>query len=306
MRETRVSPGDCIVLSAEPRRVHLFSEGDIRAMEAALGAERPLLLLGEPGIGKSQLAEAAAAALDWHFVWKTVDALTEPGDLLWTEDAVSRLAEAQLAGAIHSVDGEDVRRRLARENFVAPGVLWRAFDWADATNSSHKADSHKPGVVALIDEIDKAESAVPNGLLEALGAGHFTVPGRNLPVRAVKWPLVVITSNDERPLPKAFIRRCIVHHMVAPTGDEFVEWLTERGRVHYPSPEFEEILRYVAETTHADREVARRARLLPLPGLAEYLDLLRALFSRGPQDLGEMKRRTEQIGHFFLRKGGAV
>ena len=303
MIERPMQDGDRITLTEAQLRVHVFSELDIQAIEAALGAERPLLLLGEPGIGKSQLAEAVAHVQGWQFVSKTVDALTEPGDLLWSEDAISRLAEAQLAAASQSEDAERVRQRLSRENFMSPGVLWHAFDPAGAAAAAGMAPPAPSRVVALIDEIDKAESSVPNGLLEALGAGTFDVPGRREQVQVGTWPLIVITSNDERPLPKAFIRRCIVHHMTAPVGDAFVEWLVSRGTAYYPDPAQHDSLLYVAQAVNADRETARRERLLPYPGLAEYLDLLRALYSHGPQDFASIQKRTVEIGQFFLRKG---
>ncbi|WP_171236751.1 MoxR family ATPase [Ruegeria sp. HKCCA6837] len=297
-----LTDGQHIHLADDPLRKHVFSRLDIQAVEAALGAQRPLLLLGEPGIGKSQLAEAVAKSQGWHFVSKTVDALTEPGDLLWTEDAVSRLAEAQLAAASRDESVEDVRARLQRDRFVSPGVLWSAFEPSSPEQAASQTPAAPARVVALIDEIDKAESAVPNGLLEALGAGRFSVPGRDAPVCVGLWPLIMITSNDERPLPKAFIRRCIVHHMIAPPVDEFAAWLLGFARAYYPDPALSGVLEHVAETVSADRELARRERLLPLPGLAEYLDLLRALFSHGPQDPDAIQKRTSEISQFFLRK----
>ncbi len=304
MMDAPLTDGQIITLTTDPLRVHVFSDLDIQAVEAALGARRPLLLLGEPGIGKSQLAEAVAASQGWDFRSKTVDALTEPGDLLWEEDAVSRLAEAQLAAATGGENADTVRAKLDRKNFVKPGVLWWAFDPVSAAEAAGKPADLKPRTVALIDEIDKAESAVPNGLLEALGAGKFSVPGRdaNDPVTVGTWPLIMITSNDERPLPKAFIRRCVVHRMLAPGPDDFADWLVERGKSYYPAPEVHDSLVHVAEAVNADRNRARRDNLYPLPGLAEYLDLLRALFAHGPQDADAIEKRTAKIRNFFLRK----
>lgn len=304
MMDKPLTDGQIITLSEDPLRKHVFLEDDIRAVEAALGAQRPLLLLGEPGIGKSQLAEAIAHAQGWDFRSKTVDALTEPGDLLWDEDAVSRLAEAQLAGATRQDDAEQIRANLRRDKFVTPGVLWWAFDPNSAAKAAGKPMVKTSRTVALIDEIDKAESSVPNGLLEALGAGKFRVPGRdeNDPICVSTWPLVIITSNDERPLPKAFIRRCIVHRMTADGIHSFADWLITRGQAYYPAPELKETLEHVAAAVKADRVRAENDRLYPLPGLAEYLDLLRALFAHGPQDPASLKARTAKIQNFFLRK----
>lgn len=303
MFETPLDPGTPIELGTNPRRVHVFSDRDIQALEAALGAQRPLLLTGEPGIGKSQLAEAAAHAQGWSFFSKTVDALTEPGDLMWSEDAVARLAEAQLAAARGDETPQQIQARLERKNFIRPGVLWRAFDPVSAAEAAGEGPPRTRRAVALVDEIDKAESAVPNGLLEALGAREFSVPDRRDPVRVGAWPLIVITSNDERPLPKAFVRRCIVYNMTAPEGEPFIPWLVERAVAHYPQPDRAAILTHVAQSVAADRAAAPNDPLVPRPGLAEYLDLLRALFSQGPQDLASLRQRAAEIGQFFLRKG---
>ncbi len=173
-------------------RIHQFRARDIHAINAAIAAGRPLLVRGEPGVGKSQLARAAAKALGRAFVKHVVDAHTESRDLMWTFDAVRRLAEAQLAGALRA-DVAAARRELATKRFLHPGPLWWAFDWQSADRQARVAGAKAPaqrdggswenGSVLLLDEIDKAEAEVPNGLLDALGAREFTPLGWGAPVR---------------------------------------------------------------------------------------------------------------------------
>jgi len=133
-----VSPGSKYELACSgsmPEQVHVFEESAIDAVNAALAARRPLLVRGEPGIGKSQLARAAAAALGRAYVSCVVDARTESRDLLWQFDAVTRLAEAQLAHAGHET-AEAVRGRLAVRYFVIPGPLWWVFNWESARSQA--------------------------------------------------------------------------------------------------------------------------------------------------------------------------
>ncbi|SDF11173.1 hypothetical protein [Rhodospira trueperi] len=159
-----------------------------------------------------------------------------------------------------------------------------------------------PWVVVLIDEIDKAEAELPNGLLDALGSRAFVPAGRSDPVQARQWPLVVVTTNEERRLPDAFVRRCVVHMMRIPDNEaDFITWMVARGRVHFPQAS-DAVLTLAAELTYQDRDACRRQRLRPLPGQAEYLDLLRAVAAddggkeRAPED------RLQDIAKFFLRK----
>ena len=300
-----------------PEQVHVFDQKSIDAVNAALGAGRPLLVRGEPGTGKSQLARAAAKELGRVFVSYVVDSRTESRDLLWQFDAVSRLAEAQLCGALQE-DADKARSRLEVAHFVTPGPLWWGFDWAEALAQAGRAGQTDPqkaslndgghpdkGGVVLIDEIDKAESDVPNGLLEALGAGRFVPMGRTDPVCAYEpVPLVVITTNEERRLPDAFVRRCLVLRLALPksrTG--LIDQLVERGRAHFGQNGDEEIdfLKTAAGLLADDREVARRQRL-PLPGQAEYLDLVRAVLKLAR---GNETRRDEilkTVSEFTLKK----
>lgn len=313
------------------RRVHQFDEDSVLAVQTAYAANRPLLLRGEPGVGKSQLAEAVAVATKRRWVPFVVDSNTEPRDLLWRFDAIQRLADAQLVGAL----GADALRRmnestanefedcgiahLPEENYVIPGPLWWGFDWQGAkeqnrrlkngsvTNFSGRPDtedqSEKVGCVVLIDEIDKGETEVPNGLLQALGAGEFRPYAMEKSIRAKDpRPLIVITTNEERALPDAFVRRCIVHFIDLPdaTEESLTAHLVRRGRAHFPEADTK-LLKAAATQLCADRSAARREQLKPFPGQAEYLDLLRATIGQS-SDPEKQLELLELISKFALKK----
>ncbi len=302
---TILDPQPLPAVGGQRESVHLFDPESILAIDAALACNRPLLVRGEPGVGKSQLARAAAMALGRVFVSRFVDARTEAHDLLWFYDAVSRLAEAQVQR-----NAGEVSHSLARINFVQPGPLWWALDWAGAQTQAAKTRTPTPaiakacspdkGVVLLIDEIDKADSSVPNGLLEALGHCTFTVPGRDKPVEASgPAPLVILTSNEDRSLPDAFVRRCVVLWLRLPSvHDELIQWLVERGKAHCPTIDVAEVLTPAAEQVAIDRKIAHDTRVCA-PGLAEYIDLIQAVTARGPAGA---KDRIAQLAPFFLRK----
>ncbi len=301
-----------------PERVHEFDEPSIGAVNAALAAQRPLLVRGEPGVGKTQLAEAVATELQRAFYSYAVDARTESRDLLWRFDAVMRLAEAQLYGALHK-DAPDVGSALAVKNFVQPGPLWWAFDTASAQAASrgstpldHGDNRARAtnGWVVLIDEIDKAESDVPNGLLEALGAGQFTPLGYeqsiSIPADGVA-PLIIITTNEERVLPDAFIRRCLVLHLALPRTDEaLMTHLRQRGRAHFGSATTDEVLEEAARQLVTDRKFAEEQQLRPLPGQAEYLDLVRAVVKLAQGKVEKQKELLASAARFTLRKHPAM
>lgn len=298
------------------RQIHRFDVDDAAVLLAALDAKRPLLLRGEPGVGKTQFAMAAAVALGRAYVSHAVDALTEPRDLRWWEDAVERLAQAQVSGLTQpGQTPEDMMKKVERKNFIRPGPLWWAFSWSTALEKvgavppQPDEERCKPekGVVVLIDEIDKADPSVPNGLLEALGSRSFTPPTEDAqPLTPNIWPIVIVTSNDERRLPDAFLRRCVVYDMEVPAASKLVPWLVARGRLHFQEAEFpgatDAVLKIVAEQVQRDREKLEGRK--PLPGQAEYLDLLRALFARGEQTEQAIKARLDRIGRYFLRKHG--
>jgi MoxR-like ATPase len=328
---------ELVVRRGVPEQFHKFDRTSALAIEAALAACRPLLVRGEPGVGKTQLAAAAARVLKRPLVQKVVDSRTESGDLLWEYDAVMRLAEAQVAGALGSIllgqsehdpaasmPGhahhtliDRLRSDLDAARFVRPGPLWWAFDWDDATIQARKSSAAVPllpewadpanGCVVLIDEIDKAEADVPNGLLEALGAGEFTPLGREKPVQVRdNFPLVVITTNEERMLPSAFVRRCLVLRLELPRREsELIEFLVDRALVHFPdyaaNEKAIELLRVAEQVVH-DRQDAKDRGISPRPGQAEYLDLVRALKKLAPGSPDEQLLLLPELSAYALRK----
>ncbi|MHB1309779.1 MAG: AAA family ATPase, partial [Limisphaerales bacterium] len=247
---------------------HRFDEESVWAIRAALVTGRPLLVRGEAGIGKSQLARAAANVLDVPFLYHVIQARCEPTDLLYTYDAVSRLAQAQVLGAPGQAEGWAAK--LAEERFIRPGVLWWAFDWADARDQAKRAcrnpdcakqtdcckacgepdrparSPREAGCVVLIDEIDKAESDLPNGLLESLGNTGFQVPQLGHVVKLADPehpPLIVVTTNEERELPAAFLRRCLVLQIrLGKTDAEQRQFLRDRARDHAAPEQISEAL----------------------------------------------------------------
>ncbi|MGE3536192.1 MAG: AAA family ATPase [Candidatus Tectimicrobiota bacterium] len=301
-----------------PERCHVFDEQSVGAVNAALAARRPLLVRGEPGVGKTQLAEAVARQLQRAFYPFTVDSRTEARDVLWRFDAVMRLAHAQLCATLYrDQDAAAIERELAVTHFVYPGPLWWAFDAESARKASggrpppgpaDNARRSRNGWVVLIDEIDKAESDVPNGLLEALGAGQFTPEGYEQPITMQGIaPLIVLTTNEERVLPDAFLRRCLVLHLALPQDDEgLMSHLEQRGKAHFGTQTTPEVLREAARQLVEDRRYAAQAQLSPLPGQAEYLDLLRAVIEQAPHDLARQKTLLSLVARFTLRKHPAM
>jgi len=335
-----------------PEVPHAWEANHVYAINAALATGRPLLIRGEPGTGKSQLARAAAHILKRRFLWKVVDARTEISDLFYHFDAVERLGYAQVLGAFQQADQVKLLKVLGAENFMRPGPLWDAFDCVRAglqratyakrdqsilqacsVGSAPKAktdESQPPGgeqsdeidktapaakaapaesppCVVLIDEIDKTDPSVPNGLLEALGQGTFPIPGSD---RTISWhsskqpkntPLIVFTTNEARELPDAFVRRCLVLHLLLPSDSKLVEWLVARGRVHFSADKLsDDVLKTAAEYVVQDRQRAGDLGLSK-PGQAEYLDLLRAVFDLSQQGEDPMKL-LKNLRSFALHK----
>lgn len=294
-----------------PASRYLLDKVSAYALEMALVTRRPLLVKGEPGTGKSYLARAAAAKLKRLFMAEVINVNTEGQDLLWRYDLVARLNDAH-AGL---KDGH-----LNPKYYLNPGVLWWAFGW-DSADGQYKECRHRVycpqfsdpnaranGVVLLIDEIDKAEPSLPNSLLEVLGNGGFDVPllGSTVGKQAdAIAPLVIITTNDERELPPAFVRRCLVLHLQVDDND-LEGWLIKRADVHFSDDQCSnDIKRLAAQQLIQDRAAAVG---LVKAGLAEYLDLLQALDEMTDKALPSAERSTQQaqllahIQAFVLKK----
>ncbi|HEY8383126.1 MAG TPA: MoxR family ATPase [Microvirga sp.] len=232
------------------------------AVNAAIVLERPLLVKGEPGTGKTVLAEEIARAvgaplLTWH-----IKSTTKAQQGLYEYDAVSRLRDSQLGDPRVS----DIRHYIKR------GKLWEAF-----------AAEARP--VLLIDEIDKADIEFPNDLLLELDRMEFHVYETGETIKAVRRPIVVITSNNEKELPDAFLRRCFFHYIRFPD----VDTMQRIVEVHYPGIK----RRLIEEALRLFFEVRDVPGLKKKPSTSELLDWLKLLVSEdiGPEQLRERDPR---------------
>jgi MoxR-like ATPase len=226
------------------------------AVNAAVTLERPLLVKGEPGTGKTELARQVAQALGMEMIEWSVKSTTRAQQGLYEYDAVSRLRDSQL--------GED--RVHDVKNYIRKGKLWQAFE----------ADRK---VVLLIDEVDKADIEFPNDLLQELDRMEFFVYETGETVRARHRPVVIITSNNEKELPDAFLRRCFFHFIRFPDA----ETLARIVRVHFPG--IKEGLLATALTQFF--ELRETPGLKKRPSTSEMLDWLKLLLAEdlAPEDL---------------------
>ncbi|WP_108446923.1 AAA family ATPase [Halomonas denitrificans] len=227
---------------------YVATEALKQAVNAAVTLERPLLIKGEPGTGKTLLAEELAASLGTRLITWHIKSSTKAAQGLYEYDAVSRLRDSQLG-----VEGvEDVA------NYIRPGKLWEAFTAGER-------------VVLLIDEVDKADIEFPNDLLQELDRMEFHVYETGETITATHRPIIVITSNNEKELPDAFLRRCFFHYI------EFPDRQTMQAIVDVHFPDIAP--RLVGEALEVFFELREAPGLKKRPSTSELVDWLKLLMS---------------------------
>ncbi|GAC14867.1 AAA family ATPase [Aliiglaciecola lipolytica] len=216
------------------------------AVNAAITLQRPLLIKGEPGTGKTMLAEELASSLGTELIQWHIKSTTKAQQGLYEYDAVSRLRDSQL--------GDEKVKDIS--NYIIKGKLWQAFD------------AEKPPVL-LIDEIDKADIEFPNDLLLELDKMEFFVYETKQTIKATKRPIVIITSNNEKELPDAFLRRCFFHYIQFPDQQQMQDIVN----VHFPNLK-KDLLAQALESFFDLREVPG---LKKKPSTSELIDWLKLL-----------------------------
>lgn len=242
---------------------YVASEDLSIAVNAAVSLKRPLLIKGEPGTGKTQLAEEVARAMNLPLLTWHVKSTTRAHQGLYEYDAVSRLRDSQLGNeAVHDI-----------KNYIKPGKLWDAF-------------TTEGGAVLLIDEIDKADIEFPNDLLQELDKMEFFVYETGETIKAKTRPIVIITSNNEKELPDAFLRRCFFHFIQFPDPDTMADII----RVHHP--DIKKTLLRQALTTFF--EIRETAGLKKKPSTSELIDWIKLLVVEDltPEDIRTTDKKS--------------
>ncbi|MGI2027199.1 AAA family ATPase [Endozoicomonas acroporae] len=218
------------------------------AVNAAVTLQRPLLIKGEPGTGKTMLAEQVARSLGKELLQWHIKSTTKAQQGLYEYDAVSRLRDSQLGDErVHDIS-----------NYIVKGKLWEAFE----------SEQHS---VLLIDEIDKADIEFPNDLLQELDKMEFNVYETQQQIKARQRPIVIITSNNEKELPDAFLRRCFFHYISFPDA----ETMREIVQVHFPDLQ----KKLVDEALQVFFELREIPGLKKKPSTSELIDWLKLLNS---------------------------
>ncbi len=235
------------------------------AVNAAITLQRPLLIKGEPGTGKTMLAEQVAEGLGLKLIQWHIKSTTKAHQGLYEYDAVSRLRDSQLGDdRVHDI-----------KNYIKKGKMWEAFESEEQ-------------IVLLIDEIDKADIEFPNDLLQELDKMEFYVYETQETIKAVKRPIIIITSNNEKELPDAFLRRCFFHYIDFPDFDTMKAIID----VHYPNLKKE----MVKEAMDIFFDVRKVPGLKKKPSTSELIDWLKLLLADEiPDDILRDRDTTKAI-----------
>ena len=243
---------------------YILSDALRDIVNAAIVLKRPLLLKGEPGTGKTQLAEVIAEDLGLHLIRWNIKSTTKASDGLYLYDTVQRLNDSRF----HDKDVSDIKQ------YIHLGKLGEALAATDQ-------------VVLLIDEIDKADLEFPNDLLFELDQMSFDIVETGEHIRAARRPIVIITSNSEKELPDAFLRRCLFHYIEFPEPD----MMEKIAAVHYSDLQRALISQIVARFYF----VRQRHELKKKPSTSELLDWIQAVVAGGI-DAKELNRRLPFLG----------
>ena len=232
------------------------------SVNASIALEKPLLVKGEPGTGKTELARQIATSLDLEIIEWNIKSTTKAHQGLYEYDAVSRLRDSQLGKKIDNID-----------NYIKKGKIWNSFE-------------SKKKCVLLIDEIDKADIEFPNDLLQELDRMEFFVYETGKLIKANERPIVIITSNNEKELPEAFLRRCFFHYIKFPE----IEILAKIVRVHFP-----EIKKSLLDSALRNFFEIRNVKgLKKKPSTSEALDWIKLLLIED-LDPSELKNKGENM-----------
>ena len=249
----------------ESTSTYIAGEDLAVAVNAAVALERPLLVKGEPGTGKTVLAEEIAQSVGLPLISWNVKSTTKASQGLYEYDAVARLRDSQLGSdRVHDIS-----------NYIVPGKLWEAF-------------TAEGGAVLLIDEIDKADIEFPNDLLQELDRMEFFVYETGETIKAKKRPIVVITSNNEKELPDAFLRRCFFHYIDFPDR-ETMQAIVD---VHFPTVKQD----LVKEALEIFFDVRKVPGMKKKPSTSELIDWLKLLMADDiPEEILTNRDTTKAI-----------